>query len=149
MPGKRGRNTPIIPRTQEQDDAIRYAYRRGVGIGVLMRKYRRTRLTIVTITGHTPRPTRRASNSERPTIEVATPVVQPEAISPMAFVRAFEERVREYHDAIEKLTQERNAARNETARLRVQLVNAVNGTKADLEQLEAAGKRVSSPLGGG
>jgi hypothetical protein len=116
-------------------------------MGVLMRRYRRTRLTIVEITGHIakPRPERRASATKRP-IEAT---VQTEAVSPLAFVLAFEERVREYHTIVSRLTQERDEARNEAARLRTALTTAINGTKADLDQLEAAGKRVSSPLGGG
>ena len=147
MPGKRGRNTPVVARTQAQDEAIRAAYRRGAGMGVLTRRYHRTRLTIVEITGHIakPRPERRASATKRP-IEAT---VQTEAISPMAYVLAFEERVREYHTIVSRLTQERDEARNEAARLRTALTTAINGTKADLDQLEAAGKRVSSPLGGG
>jgi hypothetical protein len=133
------------PRTKAQDAEIRGSYARGVTLVELQEKFHRSRITLNAILGIVP--VKRRTRMSRPAI--ITPVVQPEAISPMAFVRAFEERVREYHDAIEKLTQERNAARNETASLRVQLVNAVNGTKADLEQLEAAGKRVSAPLGGG
>ena len=119
-------------------------------MGVLTRRYHRTRLTIVEITGHIakPRPERRASATKRP-IATTTPAVQTEAISPMAYVLAFEERVREYHTIVSRLTQERDEARNEAARLRTALTTAINGTKADLDQLEAAGKRVSSPLGGG
>ena len=75
--------------------------------------------------------------------------VQTEAISPMAYVLAFEERTKEFHTIISRLTQERDAAKNEAARLGVTLQTAINGTKADLDQLEAAGKRVASPLGGG
>ena len=80
---------------------------------------------------------------------IITPVVQPEALSPMAYVLAFEERTKEFHTIIAERTQERDEARNEVARLHVALTSAINGTKADLEQLEAAGKRVSAPLVGG
>ena len=65
------------------------------------------------------------------------------------FVAGFEARVVEYHTIIAERTQERDDARNEAARLHVALTSAVNGGRADLEQLEAAGRRISSPLGGG
>ena len=137
-----------VPRTEAQNLEIRGDYARGALISSLQKKYRRGRIALNEILGIVPekRHQRDTNVSQATTI---TPVVQPEAISPMAYVLAFEERTKEFHAIISRLTQERDEARNETSSLRVSLMHAVNGGKADLEQLEAAGKRISSPLGGG
>ena len=133
------------PRTKAQDAEIRGSYARGATLVELQSKYHRSRITLNAILGIVP--VKRRTRMSRPAI--ITPVVQPEALSPMAYVLAFEERTKEFHTIIAERTQERDEARNEVARLHVALTSAINGTKADLEQLEAAGKRVSAPLVGG
>jgi hypothetical protein len=134
-----------VPRTAAQDAEIRSDYARGDRLVDLQAKYHRGRIALNEILGIVPtkRHQRTADVSQATTI---TPAVQTEAVSPMAYVLAFEERTKEFRTIIAERTQERDEARNEVARLHVALTTAINGTKADLDQLQAAGKRVSSPL---
>ena len=139
----RGTSLRRLPRTKTQDLAIREEYGRGDTLITLQQRHHRGRIMLNSILGLTP--ATRLSRMSPPT--TITPVVQDEASSLVQdFVRGFETRVVEFHTIIAERTQERDEARKEVARLRTALTTAINGTKSDLEQLQAAGKRVSSPL---
>jgi len=133
-----------VPRTAAQDAEIRSDYARGDRLIDLQTQYHRGRIALNEILGIVP--TKRHQRAPGVPQDTTISEVQTEAVSPMAYVLAFEERTKEFRTIIAERTQERDEARNEVARLHVALTTAINGTKADLDQLQAAGKRVSSPL---